>query len=80
MIEVMKEVVKNYLNNQKPARMVFGSIESIAPLAIRINEKLLLPSELIVWPPDFVQEDVGKRVLMLQQEGGQHYYILEVRS
>ena len=80
MIEVMKEVVKNYLSNQKPTRMVFGTLESITPLAIRINEKLLLPKELVMWPPDFVPEDMGKKVLMLQQEGGQHYYILEVRA
>jgi hypothetical protein len=80
MIEVMKEVVKNYLSNQRPTRMVFGTIESIAPLSVRINEKLLLPKELVIWPPEFVQEDVGKKVLMLQQEGGQHYYILEVRA
>ena len=79
MIEIMKEVVKNYLSNLKPTRMVFGSIEGVSPLAVRLNEKLLLPAELIIWAPELLPGDVGKKVLMLQQEGGQHYYILEVK-
>lgn len=80
MIEIIKQVVKNYINNLKPTRMVFGKIETVNPIAVRINEKLLIPTELIVWVPQLIEEDKGKKVLMLQQEGGQQFYILEVRA
>jgi hypothetical protein len=79
MIEAIKEIVKNYINSMKPARLVFGKVETVAPLAVRVNEKLLIPSEMFVWPPVLTQYDIGKKVLMIQQEGGQQYYILEVR-
>lgn len=80
MIDAIKEIVRNYINNIKPTRMVFGTIISVSPLSIGINEKLVVPDELIVWKPELGQEDIGSRVLMLQQEGGQQYYIMEVRK
>ncbi|WP_094549948.1 DUF2577 family protein [Petroclostridium xylanilyticum] len=79
MIEAIKEIIKNYINSMKPTRLVFGKVETVAPLAVRVNEKLLIPSEMFVWPPVLTQYDIGKKVLMIQQEGGQQYYILEVR-
>lgn len=80
MIEVIKEIVKNYISNSKPTRLVFGKIETVTPMAVRVNEKLLIPAELIIWPPTLSPADTGKKVLMVQQEGGQQYYILEVRA
>jgi len=80
MIEAIKEIVKNYINSMKPARLVFGKVESVAPLTVRVNEKLIIPAEMVVWPPALTQYDIGKKVLMIQQEGGQQYYILEVRG
>lgn len=79
MIEAIKEIIKNYLNSVRLTKLVSGSVEAVAPLSVRLNEKLLLPEELILWPPVLQPEDVGKSVLMIQQEGGQKYYILEVR-
>lgn len=80
MIEIIKQVVKNYISNLKPTRVVFGKIESVSPLVIRVNEKLLIPVELIIWPPTLISADINKKVLMLQQEGGQQFYILEVKT
>jgi hypothetical protein len=79
MIEMIKEIVKNYLNSVRLTKLVSGKVESVSPLKVRINEKLLLPEALILWPPVLQPEDVGKSVLMIQQEGGQKFYILEVR-
>jgi hypothetical protein len=80
MIDIIKEIVKNYVSNSKPTRLVFGTIETTSPLAVRVNEKLLIPQELFIWSPSLLITDVGKKVLMIQQEGGQQYYILEVRA
>ena len=79
MIEVIKEIIKNYLNSVRLTKLVSGIVESVTPISVRLNEKLLLPEELILWPPTLQPGDVGKNVLMIQQEGGQKYYILEVR-
>lgn len=80
MIEAIKEIVKNYINSIKPARLVFGRVETVDPLTVRVSEKLLIPAEMIIWSPALTSYDIGKKVLMIQQEGGQQYYILEVRG
>ena len=80
MIDVIKEIAKNYINSIRPTKLVAGTVESISPFAVRVNEKLLLPEELIMWPPTLLPEDINKKVLMIQQEGGQQYYVLEVRQ
>ncbi len=79
MIETIKEIIKNYLNSARLTKLVSGSLESVAPIKVRLSEKLVLPEELILWPPALQPEDIGGKVLMIQQEGGQKYYILEVR-
>lgn len=80
MIEAIKEIVKNYLNTIKPTKLVFGVIDSVSPISIKINEKLSVPEELIIWTPSLLPTDIGKKVLMVQQEGGQQFYIMEVRQ
>ncbi len=80
MVEMFKQVVKNYISNSEPTRLVFGKIESVSPLTVRVNEKLLIPEESLIWVPTFISADIDKKVLMLQQEGGQQYYILEVKA
>lgn len=79
MIDIIKDVVKNYLNAVKPVRLIIGKIENISPLQIRVDQKLVIPGELIIFPPQLNQNDVGKKALIIRQEGGQEYYILEVR-
>ncbi len=79
MIDQIKEIVKNYLNAIKPARLVPGTIETVSPLTVRVNEKLIIPEDLIIWPPSLNPEAIGKKVLMIRQEGGQQYYVLEVK-
>ena len=45
MINEIKTIIQNYLNNAKLACLMVGTVTSEG---IRINEKLIIPNELII--------------------------------
>jgi len=74
MINEIKTIIQNYLNNAKLACLMVGTVTSEG---IRINEKLIIPNELIIGN---LKKDLtpGNKVRLLRNHGGQQFYILEV--
>lgn len=74
MINEIKVIVQNYLNNAKLCNFIIGTVASNG---IKISEKLIIPNELIVGN---LKKDVslGNKVRLLRNHGGQQYFILEV--
>lgn len=74
MINEIKTVIKNYLNNAKLCELQVGTVTSDG---IKVSDKLTLPMELIVGnlKSSLV---TGQKVRLLRNHGGQLYYILEV--
>lgn len=128
MIDVIKQVVENLLERKKMTKLEYGTVESISPLTIRIDQKKLLQEEDLIlshlvkdyyvditvqhstngiyesWdtshshpnagvstiPTEHKHEYKGRKkilvhngllegekVVMIRQEGGQVYYILD---
>lgn len=128
MINAIKELVENLLERKKLSKLVFGTVESISPLKIRVDQKHLLEEEDLIlshlvkdyyvditvqhstdsiygsWntthahpnagdnaiPTDHEHEYTGRKkilihnglltgekVVMIMQEGGQLYYVLD---
>jgi hypothetical protein len=74
MIQEIKRIVENYLNNAKLCSIIPGTVTSNG---IRISEKLVIPEELIFG--NLKKELVtGDSVRLLRNHGGQQYFILEV--
>lgn len=44
-LRIMKNSSKNVFDSSKPCDIVYGTVESIAPLKIRVDQKLLLEQE-----------------------------------
>lgn len=76
MIQEIKTIVQNYLNNAKLAALMIGTVTADG---IKISDKLTIPHELIVGnlKKSLV---VGRKVRLLRNHGGQLYYILEVMA
>jgi len=74
MINEIKQIVENYLNNRKLACLMIGTAVSGG---VKVSEKLTIPYELIVGNLKIGLE-IGKKVRLLRDDGGQTYYILEV--
>lgn len=74
MINEIKTVIQNYLNNAKLCRLMVGTVTSDG---IKVSDKLTIPNELIVGN---LKDNltVGQKVRLLQNHGGQQFFILEV--
>ena len=74
MIQEIKTIVKNYIENTKLCSIMIGTATSNG---IRISDKLTIPNELIVG--NLKKELItGQKVRLLRNHGGQQFYILEV--
>lgn len=80
MIEIIKKVVKNYMNNADLTTMMYGTVVNSNPMQIQI-EKLIIPSSKIVVPSVFAKVGIsfktGDKVLLLRQHGGQLFFVLD---
>ena len=74
MINEIKMIVQNYLNNAKLCGLMVGTVTDDS---ILISDKLSIPMELIVGN---LKSSVttGQKERLLRNHGGQQFYILEV--
>jgi hypothetical protein len=74
MINEIKAIVKNYLNNAKLVEFTIGTVVSEG---VQVSDKLTIPNELIVGNLK-ASIIAGDRVRLLRNHGGNQFYILEV--
>jgi hypothetical protein len=74
MINEIKTIVQNYLNNAKLASFMDGVVTGDG---VRISDKIILPDELIVGN---LKELVvlGDKVRLIRNHGGREFYIAEI--
>lgn len=74
MINEIKTIVQNYLNNAKLCNITMGTVENNG---IRISEKIVIPNELI---KGNLKNHVstGDKVNLIRNHGGKEYYIFEI--
>lgn len=74
MINEIKAIVQNYLNNSKLCNLTIGTVVSEG---IKISDKLTIPDELI--SGDLKNYVVaGNKVKLIRNHGGQEFYIVEI--
>ncbi|MHB8065021.1 MAG: DNA helicase [Ruminiclostridium sp.] len=74
MINEIKTIVQNYLNNAKLCNIMIGAVENSG---IRISEKIVIPSELIKGNlKDYISN--GDSVRLIRNHGGKEFYIVEI--
>jgi len=74
MINEIKAIVQNYINNAKLCSYMTGEVMTNG---IKINDKLTLPMELVVGNAK-KSLVTGQKVRLLRNHGGKQFYILEV--
>lgn len=74
MIQEIKIIIENYLNNAKLCTLLTGTVTEEG---IQISDRLTLPLELVQGNLKKTLVS-GKQVRLLRNHGGQQYYILEV--
>lgn len=74
MINEIKAIVQNYLNNAKLCNVMTGIVESNG---IRISEKIVIPNELMKGNlMDHIS--IGDKVRLIRNHGGKEFYIIEI--
>lgn len=74
MINEIKEIVQNYINNAKLCSYMTGSVVNGG---IMINDKLTIPDELIKGNlKEFITD--GDKVRIIRNHGGKEFYIVEI--
>lgn len=74
MINEIKTMIQNYLNNAKLCNITQGTVEHEG---IRISEKIVIPSELIKGNlKNYISP--GDKVNLIRNHGGKEYYIFEI--
>ncbi len=76
MINEIKTIVQNYINNAKFCCLITGRVTGDG---IQISDKLILPLELITGN---LKSSIaaGQKVRLLRDHGGKVFYILEVMN
>ncbi|WP_245156619.1 DNA helicase [Clostridium aminobutyricum] len=74
MINEIKTIVQNYINNEKLCKLTVGTVTSTG---IKVSDKLTIPNVLIKGNlKDCVS--AGDRVRLIRNHGGQEFYIVEI--
>ncbi|MGF7145978.1 hypothetical protein HNQ56_004426 [Anaerotaenia torta] len=76
MINEIKTIIQNYINNAKLCCLITGTVTRDG---IQISDKLILPLELITGN---LKHSIaaGQKVRLLRDHGGKVFYILEVMN
>ena len=74
MINEIKAIVQNYLNNIKLTSLMIGTVTSDG---IKVSDRLTIPNELIKGNlKEFIAP--GDKVRLIRNHGGQEFYIVEI--
>ena len=78
-LQLVKQAAIEAIDARKPCDVMFAKVESISPVAVSLENMLLLPEELLVFIEGVKDKlSVGCRVILLRKSGGQQYVVLGV--
>lgn len=78
LLRLIKKTALEAVENSKPVSVIYGTVESLEPLEVRINQKLLLSAEHFVATERLSSIKVGDKLALLRLQGGQKYIVLDV--
>lgn len=75
---LIKKIAIDAINASKPTTMCFGNVTSINPLSIRINQLIELSTATLIQTSTVKDKlAVGDEVILIRQQGGQKYLVLD---
>lgn len=70
-------IVKDVITRSKPTSFFLATVESVSPLKIRRDQKFTLDSSNLLITEAVKDLNVGDKVLVLQNNGGQEFVVIE---
>ncbi len=76
LVELIKQISSDAIKASKPVEVVSGSVLSIKPFKIKIDQKLILGDVHLTGDYIASNYSVGEKLTMLRVQGGKKYHIL----
>lgn len=75
--DLLKQVALNAVNASYPVTLVFGTVLSVSPIRINLDQKLTIAADQCILLKDMTLA-AKNRVALLRQQGGQSFLVLGV--
>lgn len=74
---IIKQAAKAVIENSKPVVICQGRIISEKHIKIEItSQELILDSDFFIFPANFGKLEIGDKLLLIREQGGQNYYVM----
>ncbi|MDI2928448.1 DUF2577 domain-containing protein [Clostridioides difficile] len=80
LLQIIKKAAMDAVETSNPIRIVFGIIESISPLKVKIEQKLSIGEIFLIQTDTFkryTDKKIGDKVVLIRMQGGQQYLVLD---
>lgn len=78
-VENLKKLFSNFLENRQFSKVTTGIVLSVSPLKIQLSNELILDDSMlqVTWTDEELdQEYIGQTLHLVRQDGGGFYYVL----
>ena len=76
LVELIKQISSDAIKASKPVEVVTGSVLSISPFKVKIDQKLILSEVHLTGDYIASNYSIGDKVTMLREQGGKKYHVL----
>ena len=78
LIQIIKQAAIEAVEASAPVKVMYGTVSGISPISVKLDQKFIVPDAFIV-VTDTVSGKLSKgdRVVILREQGGQRYIILD---
>lgn len=78
LIQIIKKAAIEAVEASNPTKVIYGTVTDASP-SIKVEQKFTIPKEFIVLTKRIAEEglEVGDNVILLQEQGGQKYIVLD---
>lgn len=77
LIPLIKRIALEAVEASKPTVILFGTVSSINPLSIHLEQKRTITKNFLVVTDKAKNLSVGDGVVMVRMQGGQKYIIID---
>jgi hypothetical protein len=77
LIQIIKQAAMEAVEHAKPSGIVFGTVNSINPLSVQLDQKITLSDDFLVSRSQLPTFTIGDQLILIQMQGGQQFVILD---
>lgn len=79
LIQIIKKAAVEAVEASNPTKVLFGTVTNANQLAIKVEQKFTITKEFIVLTESVKKNSlsVGNKVVLLQEQGGQKFIVLD---